>query len=197
MNDPYESYKLYNALKLHFESDSYDAIKYNFKTSIKPQSFFKRKDKYFFAKLAKEYGKNIKDFYIANFKNDMKYVGDMLNEGGRQHYQSHKKVMESITYSFQNDINTLSEIESSIDKILTSENNNHPLIIKLWMQDKILLETIVIIDSITNFVDRENKKISETIIWPDIYRKITKYKPFVKFDIIKCTDILKKTFTNT
>ena len=64
MNDPFESYKLYNALKLHFES-SYDAIKYNFKTSIKPQSFFKRKDKYFFAKLASTYGTDLKDFYIA------------------------------------------------------------------------------------------------------------------------------------
>tara|TARA_B100002019_G_scaffold253658_1_gene235335 strand:+ start:295 stop:888 length:594 start_codon:yes stop_codon:yes gene_type:complete len=195
MNDPYESYKLYNALKLHFETDSYDALKYNFKTSIKPQSFFNRKDKYFFAKLAKTYGKHLKEFYIANFKNDVKYVGDMLNEGGEQYYTSHKKVMESIHYSFQNDINKISEIESSIDNILSSENSNHPLIIKLWMQEEILLETIVIIDSITNFVERENKKITETIIWPDIYRKITKYKPFVKFDDKKCLDILKKSFT--
>ena len=29
MNDPFESYKLYNALKLHFETDGYDAIKYH------------------------------------------------------------------------------------------------------------------------------------------------------------------------
>tara|TARA_B100000073_G_scaffold185646_1_gene153641 strand:+ start:763 stop:1356 length:594 start_codon:yes stop_codon:yes gene_type:complete len=195
MNDPYESYKLYNALKLHFETDSYDALKYNFKTSIKPQSFFNRKDKYFFAKLAKTYGKHLKEFYIANFKNDVKYVGDMLNEGGEQYYTSHKKVIESIHYSFQNDINKISEIESSIDNILSSENSNHPLIIKLWMQEEILLETIVIIDSITNFVERENKKITETIIWPDIYRKITKYKPFVKFDDKKCLEILKKSFT--
>ena len=195
MNDPYESYKLYNALKLHFETDSYDALKYNFKTSIKPQSFFNRKDKYFFAKLAKTYGKHLKEFYIANFKNDVKYVGDMLNEGGEQYYTSHKKVIESIHYSFQNDINKISEIESSIDNILSSENSNHPLIIKLWMQEEILLETIVIIDSITNFVERENKKITETIIWPDIYRKITKYKPFVKFDNKKCLEILKKSFT--
>ena len=195
MNDPYESYKLYNALKLHFETDSYDALKYNFKTSIKPQSFFNRKDKYFFAKLAKTYGKNLKDYYIANFKMDVKYVGDMLNEGGEQYYRSHKKVLESIHYSFENDINKLSEIESSFDELLLSENNNHPKIIKLWMQDEILLETIVILDSLTGFMDRENKKITETIIWPDIYRKITKYKPFVKFDDKKCLDILKKSFT--
>ena len=196
MNDPYESYKLYNALKLHFETDSYDALKYNFKTSIKPQSFFNRKDKYFFAKLAKTYGKNLKDYYIANFKMDVKYVGDMLNEGGEQYYRSHKKVLESIHYSFENDINKLSEIESSFDELLLSENNNHPKIIKLWMQDEILLETIVILDSLTGFMDRENKKITETIIWPDIYRKITKYKPFVKFDTKKCRSILIKEFTN-
>ena len=197
MNDPYESYKLYNALKLHFETDSYDALKYNFKTSIKPQSFFNRKDKYFFAKLAKTYGKNLKEYYIANFKMDVKYVGDMLNEGGEQYYRSHKKVMESIHYSFENDINKLSEIESSFDELLLSENNNHPKIIKLWMQDEILLETIVILDSLTGFMNRENKKITETIIWPDIFRKIMKYKPFVKFDKTKCVNILKKTFTKT
>ena len=196
MNDPYESYKLYNALKLHFETDSYDALKYNFKTSIKPQSFFNRKDKYFFAKLAKTYGKNLKEYYIANFKMDVKYVGDMLNEGGEQYYRSHKKVLESIHYSFENDINKLSEIESSFDELLLSENNNHPKIIKLWMQDEILLETIVILDSLTGFMDRENKKITETIIWPDIYRKITKYKPFVKFNTEACRSILIKEFTN-
>ena len=67
MNDPYESYKLYNALKLHFETDSYDALKYNFKTSIKPQSFFNRKDKYFFAKLAKTYGKNLQRLTLNFF----------------------------------------------------------------------------------------------------------------------------------
>jgi len=100
MNDPFESYKLYNALKLHFETDGYDAIKYHFKTSVKPTSFFKRKDKFFFAKLAKTYESELKEFYVANFKNDVKYVGDMLNEGGERYYREHKKVMESLTYRF-------------------------------------------------------------------------------------------------
>lgn len=194
MSDPFESYKLYNALKLHFETDSYDAIKYNFKTSIKPQSFFKRKDKYFFAKIANTY-ENLMDFYVANFKNDVKYVGDMLNEGGERYYREHKKVMESLSYTFENDINKLSE-DNQFDSLLEANDNEHPLLIQLWMQDEIQLETVVIIDSITGFMDRESKKISETIIWPDIYRKITKYKPFVKFDKTKCVNVLKKGFTN-
>jgi len=195
MNDPFESYKLYNALKLHFESDSYDALKYNYKTSIKPTSFFKRKDKYFFAKLAKTYEKDLKEFYIANFKNDVKYVGDMLNEGGERYYRDHKKIMESLSYKFENDINKLSDMNVSFDSLLEAEENNHPLIIRLWMQGDILLETVIILDAITGFVERENKKITDTIIWPDIYRKIMKYKPFVKFNKDKSIDLLKKTFT--
>jgi len=195
MNDPFESYKLYNALKLHFETDGYDAIKYHFKTSVKPTSFFKRKDKFFFAKLAKTYESELKEFYIANFKNDVKYVGDMLNEGGERYYKDHKKIMESLTYQFQTDINKLNDMDVSFDSLLEAEDNNHPLIIKLWMQDEILLETIVILDSILGFVERENKKITDTIIWPDIYRKIMKYKPFVKFDRNKCLNLLKDTFT--
>ncbi len=194
MMDPYESYKLYNALKLHFESD-YDAVKYNFKTTVKPQSFFKRKDKYFFAKIAKTYEKDLLEFYVSNFKNDMKYVGDMVNEEGDRHYQKHKKVMESITYQFQNDINKLYESNSDFDSLLEAKDNEHPFVIKFWLQDEIELETIVILDSITGFMQRENSKITETIIWPDIYRKFTKYKPFVKFDRNKCLNLLKKTFT--
>jgi len=195
MNDPFESYKLYNALKLHFETDSYDAIKYHFKTSIKPTSFFKRKDKFFFAKLAKTYENELKEFYIANFKNDVKYVGDMLNEGGERYYRDHKKIMESLTYQFQTDINKLYDMDVPFDSLLEADKNNHPLIIKLWMQDEILLETVVILDSLLGFVERENKKITDTIIWPDIYRKIMKYKPFVKFDRDKCLSLLKETFT--
>ena len=194
MSDPFESYKLYNALKLHFETDNYDAVKYNFKTSVKPQSFFKRKDKYFFAKIANTYD-NLIEFYVANFKNDVKYVGDMLNEGGERYYRDHKKVMESLSYQFENDINKLRDMNVEFDSLLEAEENNHPLIVRLWMQDEILLETVVILDALTGFVERENKKITDTIIWPDIYRKIMKYKPFVKFNKDKCINLLKKTFT--
>ena len=75
MVDPFESYKLYNALKLHFESD-YDAIKYNFKSNVTPNSFFKRRDKYFFAKIARNQ-KDLLNYYVFNFIEDVKYIGDM------------------------------------------------------------------------------------------------------------------------
>ena len=192
--DPFESYKLYNALKLHFESDSYDAVKYNFKSNVSSKSFFARKDKYFFAKLAKNYDDKLLQYYIANFKNGVSYVGDMLNEGGETNFKEHMKIRESIHREFEKDINSLVDMDKEFDSFFEAKQT-HPLIIKLLMREEISLETVVILDSILGFMNREGKKITETIIWPDISRKIMKYKPFVDFNKIKCVDIIKKGFT--
>jgi hypothetical protein len=195
MIDPFESYKLYNALKLHFETD-YDALKYNFKTNVSAQSFFKRKDKYFFAKIAKHYEKDLKGYYVSNFKHGVSYVGEMVNEVGERNYRDHRKTLESISRVFQNDINKLSEQKMEFDDLFKSEDGQHPLIIQLWMQEEITLETVVILNSLIGFIPRESKKISETLIWPDIKRKIEKYTPFVTFNSTKCKLILLEGFTN-
>jgi hypothetical protein len=195
MIDPFESYKLYNALKLHFETD-YDALKYNFKTNVSAQSFFKRKDKYFFAKIAKHYEKDLKGYYVSNFKHGVSYVGEMVNEVGERNYRDHRKTLESISRVFQNDINKLSEQKMEFDDLFKSEDGQHPLIIQLWMQEEITLETVVILNSLIGFIPRESKKISDTLIWPDIKRKIEKYTPFVTFNSTKCKLILLEGFTN-
>lgn len=193
--DPFESYKLYNALKLHFETDGYDAIKYNYKSNVTPQSFFKRKDKYFFAKLANKYEKNLKEFYVSQFKNTEKYVGDMLDEDAEKNYLEYKRIQESIHRVFEIDINKLSDQERKFDQLFMSCHGQLPLVIKLWMQEEIHLETVVILNSILGFIPRESKKISDTIIWPEMKRLIEKYEPFVNFSEDKCKNLLTKRFT--
>lgn len=191
--DPFEVYKLYNALKLHFEQDSYDAIKYNFKSNVTPQSFFKRKDKYFFAKIGKNQ-KDIQNFFVFNFIEDMKYIGDMMDIEGQQNYTKHKKIHESLTREYEKDINN---IDTSFDDLLVVNNiNTPPKIIELWMEEEVTLETVVILNSITDFVNREGHKITETLFWPDVSKKITKYQPFVNFDKSKFVELTKKRFTN-
>ena len=194
MMQPFDAYSMYNALKLHFEQDSYDAVKYNFKSNVSSKSFFARKDKYFFAKLAKNYDDKLLQYYIANFKNGVSYVGDMLNEGGETNFKEHMKIRESIHREFEKDINSLVDMDKEFDSFFEAKQT-HPLIIKLLMREEISLETVVILDSILGFMNREGKKTTETIIWPDISRKIMKYKPFVDFNKIKCVDIIKKGFT--
>ena len=54
-NTGFAAYALWNALKLHFTSDSYDYFKYNGKTNVSKQTFSIRKDKYQFYKLSRKY----------------------------------------------------------------------------------------------------------------------------------------------
>ena len=194
MMDPFDVYKLYNALKLHFENDSYDAVKYNFKTTVNPNSFFKRRDKYFFAKIGKNQ-KDIQNFFVFNFIEDMKYVGDMMDIEGQNNYTKHKRIHESLSREFEKDINTL---DTDFDNLLVVNNiNTPPLIIERWMEEDVSLETVVILNSLTGFVNKEGHKITETLFWPDVSRKITKYSPFVNFEKDKFIQIVKKRFTNT
>jgi hypothetical protein len=193
MTDPFDSYKLYNALKLHFETN-YDAVKYNFKSNVTPQSFFKRKDKYFFAKLAKKYNGELKDFYISQFINTEKYIGDMMDKDAEENYAKYKRIKESIHRVFSVDINILNEQEKQFDLLFKSENGQVPLVVKLWMQEEISLETVVILNSIFGFINRESNNISDTILWPDMKRIIEKYTPFVYYNRDKCMKLLTNAF---
>ncbi len=72
--DEYDIYCLYMALKLHYSSDTYDAVKYRFKTNVKPQTFWKRKDRYFFYRVGVKLDWNrelILDYFNAYFSSDV------------------------------------------------------------------------------------------------------------------------------
>jgi hypothetical protein len=191
---PYEAYRLFMALRLHFTSD-YDAVKYNFKSSASPNAFYKRRDKYFFAKIAKQHERDIKNFYVSQFINGTTWVGDMLDEEGARNYRKFRKIKEAIHRTFELDMQKASEHVEQFDDLLTvKEFNQPPLIIKLWQQEEINLESVVILNNIFGFMNNANKDITETISWPDIYRLITKITPFVEYRPDKATTILQSIF---
>jgi hypothetical protein len=76
----FDVYKTYLAIKLHFQSDSYDYYKYGGKVNAKLETFTRRKDRYFFYKLGTKYGQDdILDFFVANFIADSKrWIGNLL-----------------------------------------------------------------------------------------------------------------------
>jgi len=194
--EPFDAYRYYQSLKLHFESKTYDAAKYNFKTSANPKSFWKRNDKYHFAKVAKRF-KDVPEmigWYASHFINGTKWIGEMLN--AEDVYQSWLKRMQSIGYIFEQDLNHLSLQYESFDDMLISKSNSHPDIITAYLQEEISLETVVIINKLTGFINKADKEITETIMWPDISLKVRKYDPFVQVDIERMKKIVLKVFTS-
>jgi len=191
--EPFDAYKYYMAMKLHFDSESYDAKKYNFKTSISPQAFWKRKDKYHFAKIAKKFNTpdNMIEFYISQFTNNNKWVGDMLE--GDEHFTEWKRKIESLSYVFTNDINNLADKVEKFDDLFAI--NTHPLVVKEYLSGNICLETVVILNKLVGFLKNADKSITETIVWPDVSKLIKKYSTFLNCDVKKMQKICIKRFT--
>jgi len=64
-NTGFAAFALYNALKTHFTSTSYDFFKYNGKTNVSKETFMKHKSKYQFYKLSRKYTlEELRNFFI-------------------------------------------------------------------------------------------------------------------------------------
>ena len=81
--EPVDIYLMYCALKAHFSDRSYDYFKYDGKTRVSRNSFYKRKDRFFFVKLSRKYKEyiDIKNYLIANFVIERRgYVANFTEE---------------------------------------------------------------------------------------------------------------------
>jgi len=197
-NTGFASYALWNSLKLHFTSSSYDYFKYHGKTNVSKQSFTTRKDKYQFSKLSRKYNlEELKDFYVANFINgNGDWISNLLQDGD-ENYTKWQKTQQSLTYTFENDIMYLFDSVDgaefwSMDDYFKPVDGGWPMLITKLMHDKITLETVCILIDIVGCMPRWEKQITEDIIWPTWHRKIIKYTPFIQYDKDKFLHILKK-----
>ena len=162
-NSGFAAFAMWNALKLHFTSDSYDYFKYNGKTNVSKQSFTVRKDKYQFYKLSRKYSLDeLRNFYISNFIVDNSHwVGNLLSAEGEEIYQKWQKVNQSLTYTFENDIIWMLEKVIQPNDMLVVERNQFPLLLQHTMSGTINLETVIILNDILKFLPMWNEKIED------------------------------------
>ena len=172
----FETFGLYESLKLHFSKDTYDFFKYNGKTNHSVQTFENRKDKYFFYKLSRKYTNkdDLVDFLVANFLEDDKvWVGKLLEEQSDDVYRKRQKVIQSLSYTFENDCRNLFDgIDNPNDLIHT--DGDYPILLTKVLRKEISIESFVILSKILGFLPMWDKKIADTIRYPEFSRKVKK-----------------------
>ena len=196
----YEAFCIFQALKLHFTSDSYDFFKYHGKSKISVDSFENRKDKYHFYKLSRRLPS--KDelilFIVANLlHNDNLWVGDLLTEESETIFRERQKIIQSLSYTFENDCRKLFHGIDNPNELLQSESGDYPVLLTKTLQKEIQIETLCILNSILKFFPMWSKKINDTIRWPDYRRKVEKFAAFLAFDDVKYKSILKKVINES
>ena len=190
---PYDAYREYLALKNHFTKDNYDYFKYNKKTRATVQSFYKRKDRFWFEKVSRQKSdQEVVDFFVANFVSckdpETLWIGEIMKEG-EERYQNWQKKVQSLSYIFKEETQQLFE-ENKFEEVFNC-SKGHPLLLKKFLSGKISLETMVICDRIFLFGKNFDKKIQDPV-WETVSRRIKKYSPFLHIDVFKYRKILKE-----
>lgn len=189
---PYQVYTEYLALKSHFTNPKYDYFKYNKKVRASLQSFYKRKDRYFFEKISRKYkDEEIVNFLVANFVESTSvnqiWIGEIINSGERNYYDWIRR-QQSLTYLFKEQSNELlseNELESLFNCI-----KGHPVILKKYLSGSISLETFTIFDKIFHFSKNFDKRLDDPV-WETVSLKVKKYTPFLNIDVFQYKKILR------
>ena len=191
----YETFGLYQALKLHFTQESYDFFKYNGKTNISVTTFENRKDKYHFYKLSRRLAQkdDMIDFIVANLVEDEKtWVGSLLMQESEVNYRKHQKVIQSMSYTFENDCKLIfSDCILNPNEVLMTDGD-YPVLLKKGLQKSVNIESMCLLNNMLGFVPMWSKKIADTIHWPNYRMKLLKYSAFIPKDDVKYKLILKK-----
>jgi hypothetical protein len=190
----FEAYKYNTAISMHFNG-TYDAFKYNFKTRVSQKSYWGRPDKYQLTKIGKRFKtkESIIGYFAAHQLAGNKWVGDMIRDESA--YTDYLKRIDSLSYNFKNELDETSHMR--FDELLVQEGNDYPIIINLYLEQTVSIETVCILNKLTGFIESANSNITETILWPELYNKVVKYQQFLNFNKKKFIDIITTLYNDT
>ena len=196
--DGYQTYQIYQSLKLHFTSD-YDAVKYNYRTAVKRDTFERRRDRYFFEKLSRRFNKEkLIHYFTSNLiQNPSVWIGDMSDEI----YNAYIARYDKLTYMLSQDMNLMSDKEYSFDQLCTtSDDNTTNVFLESLRSGEIHLESVVLVDIMVNFLNRLKSDLSDPLgINKDLIDLLLKYKLIMLQSPLPHNKLKEKvlnTFTN-
>ena len=176
--EPFEVYRLYLALKLHFTTKDYDITKTKGAVRASEKAFLKRKDLLSIRKIARDYTrKEAINFLVANFVSGDRW-GGIFDTQSKERYETWKARNTNFAYTFEQDIAKIDyEMEKdNIESPFFADNGKHPLVFRLYFGQIICLETLVILDKFYNYVNIDN----DDIFLQDISLLVKKYRPFTQ-----------------
>jgi len=192
--NPFQAYKLYLGIKMHFTTPSYDFIKYNGKSNATIQTFERRRDKWHFAKLGKH--KDPMGYLVALYSSgvDIKWGGDLFIDGNEDVYTEWLQRQQSLTYRFKSDVTS---IEDRFVETFKCKDGQHPELLSLVKRNAISFESFVILNEQLQFFPIWDKKIMDPVIWPSIRNRALKYSPLINYDRPKIKLYIRSVIAET
>ena len=190
---PFDAYRCYLSLKNHFTKDHYDYYKNEGRTRVKKETFYKRKDRFWFEKFSRQKNdKEVVDFFVSNFVSttdpSRMYIGELV-KNGEERYVDWKKRTQSLSYLFREESESLFK-DHQMDEVFDC-SKGHPIILKKFLGGNISVETLVIYDRILGYGKDFDKKLKDPV-WETVSKRVRKYTPFLNIDVFRYKKILKE-----
>ena len=196
-----EAYTTYLAVRNHFKTKSYDYFKYNGKIKVNENSFRTRRDHYQFEKIARIYKRDdFVKYLVANFITEDEYILGMSQGRAMVTHKKWQKSIESFSYQFKEDIQTLKEYDSNFNMLFDCRMDGvlHPMVFKLYLRDRVHINTLVAINQLLDFTKVWDYYSGEDKMIKDFIFLLDKYTPFlysyINIDKIKSKQIILETF---
>jgi hypothetical protein len=194
----FNAYMIYLALQRHFDPGSnYDYHKYHGQLKANAASFQKRKDAFAFRIIEGKHNGKTEDFILANFvENGFKGVFPqfLTRNDAEDTYTRWKKRIQSLTYILSTDLDVMIENapgkERTIREVLFCYENQHPLLLRLLLENKINMESMIIFDNHAKFFDDWSKNLDWDFAWKSTRYMLDKYRPFIQYNREKAKKIL-------
>ena len=190
---PFDVYKCYLGLKNHFTKPKYDYMRYGGKSRASLESFYRRKDRFFFEKLSRQKDDGeVLDFFVSNFvacdDPQSLWIGEIVRNG-ETNYNEWQRRVQSLSYVFRQESELLFD-NHKCDEVFDC-SKGHPILLKKYLSKDISLETLIIYDSIFGFVKDFDKRLKDPV-WESVSIRIKKYFSFIHIDVFKYKKILKE-----
>ena len=173
-------YLMYCALKAHFQGD-YDYHKFGGKTKTKRESYYKRKDRFFFAKTAVKYeDTEILNYFVSNFIHDRSgYIANFTDKNYETWMNKRAMFYEIFSQEMQ-------PFVKNFEPLFECESGQHPTLLKEYMGKRISLETMIVLDDLVEFSKRWDKELVwDDFVWPDVKKLMNNYKGFLTINTDK------------
>ena len=165
----------YRALKAHFTTN-YDIVKNEGRINSSRGGIASREGVLAKLEILKhKYKKRdrIIQYMVANFVKGDNYGGVFNDIDGDEIYTEWKQRTENLTYNFKKDINTIKDsLKDDTISTLFESQGNHPKIMKLYMGKYVMLETVVILNSIYEFTESLDKTLNDDFMWNKFKRLV-------------------------
>ena len=173
-------YLMYCALKAHFQGD-YDYHKFGGKTKTKRESYYKRKDRFFFAKTAVKYeDTEVLNYFVSNFIHDRSgYIANFTDKNYETWMNKRAMFYEIFSQEMQ-------PFVKNLEPLFECESGQHPTLLKEYMGKRISLETMIVLDDLVEFSKRWDKELVwDDFVWPDVKKLMNNYKGFLTINTDK------------